>query len=171
MSLVSAITEMMSYLDSVVSSLPEPSGGGSRLPDDFVVLRTVDRKVSGIGRISRESAIENIEEHSGALTANIDVQLWDTNGTNVIARSRELIINFLNLQNQKTAHGVFVKAQISKSQGPDFLSNINGWRLSVGLSVDFEYRFVEAPGVGVIQQIPVDMEGEHKEDFIVSQDE
>jgi hypothetical protein len=168
MSLTLAITEMMGHLDTLVNSLPEPSGGRRRLPEDFVVLRSVAKKVSGIGRVSQESAVENIVEHSGALTANIDVQLWGPDGTDVIARSRELITNLLNLQNQKTAHGVFVKTQISTAQGPDYSAHVRGWRLSVGLSVDFEYSFVEAPGVGVIQQISVDMEDDIEEDFIIT---
>lgn len=168
MSMAAAVTEMIGHLDTMVDSLPEPMGGRGLLPRDFVVLTSVAGKVSGIGRISRESGIESIEEHSGALLANIDLQLWGHEGTDVVTRGRELMIQLLQLQNQKSPHGIFVKAQIASSRGPDYLADIRGWRMTAGLSVEFEYRFVEVPGVGMIEQVQVEMDGELKEDFTVT---
>ena len=168
MSLAAAVTEMMGHLDTMVDALPEPMGGRGRLPDDFVVLGSVARKVAGIGRISRESGVENVEEHSGALLANIEVHLWGHEGTDVVARGRQLMIEFLRLQNQKSPHGIFVKAQIASSRGPDYTADVRGWRLTAGLSLEFEYRFVEVPGVGVIEQVQVEMEGELEGDFVVT---
>lgn len=168
MSLAAAVTEMMEHLDAIVHELPEPLGGRDGLPNDFVVLGSVVGRGSGIGKISRESGSENVEEHSGVVLAEIDVQLWGHEGTDLVGRGRELMIQLLHLRNQKSPHGVFVKARIASSRGPDFVVDVHAWRLTTDLSVEFEYRFVEAPGVGVIEQVTVEMEGELEEDFVVT---
>jgi len=168
MSFSDAVSEMLSHLDSAVGSLPSPIGNANKLPADVVVVRSLEMQNSGIGLISEEDPISNKIIEQGQFASKIDVLLWSKENQNVVDRSRVLLNAIFDLSESETANGIFKKATLDKSQGPDYFDDGKLWRLSIGINLTFEYRFEEVPGTGIISEIPVSMEGELEEEFIVS---
>jgi len=163
-----AVNEMLSHLDSLLTVVSIPTGNVNKLPDDVVVLRSATKLKTGIGKISEEDPVANKIIEQGQFNATVDSVLWANESANVVDRSRELISQFLSMNNITTTHGLFKNLSITNATGPDYLEHAKWWRVSVGINLTFEYRFEEVPGTGVIQEIPVSLEGELEEEFTVS---
>ncbi len=167
MSFSQAVSEMLGHLDEVVGSLPLPSGNSSQMPDDVVVLRVLKKYKNGVGVITKEDPAENKTIVQGQFLAGIDTYLWSGNSKNVVDRSRAFLTQIFTLGGATTLNGIFRQLDLTGSMGPDYVSDGKIWRISVGVNVIFEYRFEEIPGVGIIHQIPVRLEGELEEEFVV----
>ena len=168
MSFSDAVSEMLTHLDGVITTLPLPVGNANQLPDDVVVLRSIEKKKSGIGTISEENSVSNKVIEQGLFSANVDTVLWSKESQNVVERSRAFMTSIFNMNSTATTNGLFKSLDLGNSQGPDYYDDGKLWRISIGVNLTFEYRFEEVPGTGIISEIPVSMEGELEEDFIVS---
>lgn len=168
MSFSIAVNEMLSHLDSLLTVVSIPDGNVNKLPDDVVVLRSVTKLKTGIGKISEEDPIANKVIEQGQFNAVVDSILWANSSANVVDRSRELLTQFLTMGNATTTHGLFKNLSITNTLGPDYFEHAKWWRVSVGINLTFEYRFEETPGTGIIQEIPVSLEGELEEEFTVT---
>ncbi len=166
MSFSAAVSEMWDHLDNLVGSLPLPSGNPNRLPDDVVVLRGIKKEKNGIG-VHQEDPIANKIIIQGQFLASIDTHLWSDESQNVVDRSRAFMTEVFNMGGTATLNGIFRKLDLTGSKGPDYFDDGKLWRMSVGINVTFEYQFEEVPGTGIINQIPVRLEGELEEDFVV----
>ena len=168
MSFSIAVDEMLSHLESLLAVVSTPTGNVNKLPDDVVVLRSVAKLKTGIGKVSEEDPIANKVIEQGQFNAIVDSVLWANKNANVVERSRELMTQLFAINNTTTTHGLFKNLSITNTLGPEYLENARWWQISVGVNLTFEYRFEEAPGTGIIQEIPVSLEGELEEEFTVS---
>lgn len=167
MSFSGAVTEMWDHLDNLVGSLPLPSGNPNRLPDDVVVLRVVKKEKNGIGVVTQEDPMANKIIVQGQFLAGIDTLLWSEESQNVVDRSRAFMTEVFNMGGTATPNGIFRQLDLTGSLGPDYFDDGKLWRMSIGVNVEFEYRFEEVPGTGIIHQIPVSLEGELEEAFVI----
>ena len=168
MSFSDAVSEMLGHLDNVVSLLPSPAGDPNKLPDDVVVLRIIEKEKNGIGVVTQEDPVANKIIVQGQFFAGIDAYLWSIETQNVVDRSRAFMTEVFNMGGATTLNGIFRHLALNGSRGPDYFDNGKLWRMAIGVNVTFAYRFEEIPGTGVIHQVPVSLEGELKEAFIVS---
>jgi hypothetical protein len=97
----------------------------------------------------------------------MDAHLWSSESQDVVDRSRALMTEVFNMGGTTTLNGVFKQLDLTGSQGPDLFDDGTLWRMSIGIGVTFEYRFEDLPGTGRIDQIPVHLEGELEEVFVV----
>ena len=168
MSLSFAVDEMLLHLDSILGSVSSPTGNINRLPDDVVVLRSLEKQRSGIGRISEEDSIAYSLIEQGQFHAVVDSILWSNDNQNVVNRARELYAHLLTINNTATPHGLFKRLLIKDTNGPEYYEHAKWWKISIATHLTYEYRFEEVPGTGIIQEISVDFEGELDEEFTVS---
>lgn len=168
MSFSVAVSEMLQHMDEAVSNLPAPVGNANKIPKDVVVLRSVERLNNGIGRITEEAPDNNRIIEQGQFAAIVDAQLWSSKNKNAVQRSRILITDIFNMSQATTAHGTFKKLNLTQTDGPNIYEKGKLWQISVTLNLTFEYRFEEVPGTGIINQVPVRLEGEMDEEFVVS---
>jgi len=168
MSFSDAIQQMLNHIDSVISALPDPAGNASNLPDDVVVLRCIRENKNGIGRVAQEDAQTPSEIVQGLFFAGIDIHLWSLKNLDLVTRSRSLIFKILNLRGQATLNGIFKHAALKHSSGPEYFRNGKLWQMALEVDLSFEFRFETVPGTGRIEQIPVNLEGELNERFIVN---
>jgi len=167
MSLSDAVIQMLNYLDALVGDLPAPLGNTGKLPGDLVLLRDLKKNQNGIGKVAQESPRDNKLMEEGQFLAGIDIQLWSSAAQDVAVRSRYLVVQLLAMGRQKTANGIFRQVDLSGASGPEYLDDGKLWRISIGITLTFEYRFEEIPGTGIIDQIPVGIKGDVTDDFIV----
>ena len=167
MSFSGAVSQMWDHLDNLVGSLPLPSGNPNRLPDDVVVLRAIKREKNGIGVVTQEDPTANKIIVQGQFLASMDTHLWSGESQDVVDRSRTFLTEIFNMGGTTTLNGIFKQLDLTGSQGPDYFDDGKLWRMIIGVGVTFEYRFEEVPGTGIIDQIPVRLEGELEEVFVV----
>ena len=167
MSLSDAVFQMLEHLDEVLGLLPEPMGNTNKIPHDVVVLRSLKKNKDGIGRLGEEDPQNNTITLQGQFSAKIDVHLWSKEIQDTVDRSRIFMTEIFNMDGATTLNGIFRHLDLTGSLGPDYFNDGKLWRMSMGIELVFEYRFEEMSGTGVIQQIPVSLEGDLKEEFIV----
>jgi len=168
MSFSEAVSEMLQFLDDAVGDLPAPVGNVNNMPKDVVVLRSVERQNNGIGKITEEDPVNNRIIEQGQFSAVVDAQLWSSKNKNIVQRSRILITDVFNMSQANTDHGVFKKLNLAQTSGPKLYEKGKLWKITITINLTFEYRFEEVPGTGIINQVPVSLEGEMDEEFVVS---